>query len=242
MAGSDDLDAAKWDLAAASRILAREGVVDAFGHVSIRHPDDPGRYIISRSRSPELVSRADLLEFTLDNEPVAATPHRLFAERAIHGAVYESRPEVMAVVHSHSPSVIPFGVSSAPLEQISHTAGGIPSPAPVWDIRTRFGDTNMLVTTREQGLDLAGALGAESAALMRGHGSVVAAETLKRAVLLAIYFEVNAKLLLATRVLGDDYIAMSPGEREQTAEMTALPLVVERTWDYWLSRADLEGV
>lgn len=239
---SEALEIALYDLAAASRILAREGVVDAFGHVSIRHPENPERYILSRSRSPELVCRPDLLEFTLDNDPVTATEHRLFAERPIHGAVYQRRPDVMAVVHSHSPSVVPFSVSTVPLEQISHTAGGIPSPAPVWDIRDRFSDTNMLVTTRDQGLDLAETMGGASAALMRGHGSVVAAESLKRAVLLAIYFEVNAKLLLAARMLGGETIAMSPGEQEKTAEMTALPLVVERTWDYWLSRADLEGI
>ena len=239
---SDTMDSALWDLAAASRILAREGVVDAFGHVSIRHPENPERYILSRSRSPELVSRADLLEFTLDNDPVTRTEHRLFAERPIHGAVYQKRPDVMAVVHSHSPSVIPFGAAPVPLVQIAHTSGGIPSPAPVWDIRTRFGDTNMLVTTREQGLDLADTLAGDSAALMRGHGSVVAGDSLKRAVLLAIYFEVNAKLLLATRMLSPDYIAMSPGEQEKTAEMTALPLVVERTWDYWCARANLDGI
>ncbi|MBS8224665.1 class II aldolase/adducin family protein [Vannielia litorea] len=239
---ADALDSAKWDLATASRILAREGVVDAFGHVSIRHPGDPERYLLSRSRSPELVSRSDLLEFTLDNAPVAETQHRLFAERPIHGAIYQRRPDVMAVVHSHSPSVVPFSVSSVPLVQIAHTAGGIPNPAPLWDIRTRFGDTNMLVTTQEQGLDLASALGSESAALMRGHGSVVAADSLKRAVLLAIYFEVNAKLLLNTHVLGGEIVSMSPGEQSKTGEMTALPLVVERTWDFWTSRANLDGL
>lgn len=237
-----DTDSAKWHLAAASRILAREGVVDAFGHVSIRHPQDPERYILSRSRSPELVARSDLLEFTLDNDLIGQTEHRLFAERPIHGGIYQRRPDVMAVVHSHSHSVVPFSVSDVPLEQIVHTAGGIPSPAPTWDIRTAFGDTNMLVTTRDQGLDLADTLGDASAALMRGHGSVVAAQSLKRAVLLAIYFEVNAKLLLSTRMLGGHYIPMSPGEQQETSDMTALPLVVERTWDYWLSRANLEGV
>jgi HCOMODA/2-hydroxy-3-carboxy-muconic semialdehyde decarboxylase len=239
---SDTLEKATWDLAAASRILARENVVDAFGHVSIRHPHNPERYIMARSRSPELVARADLLEFRLDNEPVRETQHRVFAERPIHGAIYERRPDVMAVVHSHSHSVIPFGVSPIPLTQILHTAGGIPSPAPVWDIRSRFGATNMLVTTRDQGLDLAQALGNGSAALMRGHGSVAVGNSLKRAVLLAIYFEVNAQLLLKTLSISDDYIAMSPGEMEETAAMTALPLVVERTWDYWLKRANLDGI
>lgn len=239
---NDILSQAKWDLAAGSRILARENVVDAFGHISMRHPEDPELYLMSRSRSPELVTRADLLTFRLDNTPVAETEHRLFAERPIHGAIYEARPDVMSVVHSHSHSVIPFGLSSVALEQVIHTAGGIPSPAPVWDIRDGFGDTNMLVTTTEQGRDLARAVGSGSAALMRGHGSVVAAESVKRAVLLAIYFEVNAQALLATRALAGGAVAMSPGEQAATAEMTALPLVVERTWEYWCSRADLSGL
>jgi len=238
----DLLNQAKWELAAGSRILARENVVDAFGHISMRHPEDPELYLMSRSRSPELVTRADLLAFRLDNTPVSETEHRLFAERPIHGALYEARPDVMSVVHSHSHSVIPFGLSSVALEQVIHTAGGIPSPAPVWDIRTGFGDTNILVTTGEQGRDLARAVGDGSAALMRGHGSVVAADSVKRAVLLAIYFEVNARSLLATHSLGGGVVTMSPGEQSATAEMTALPLVAERTWEYWCSRADLSGI
>jgi len=236
------LDRAKWDLAAGSRILAREGVVDAFGHISMRHPEDPEVYLMSRSRSPELVTRADVLAFRLDNTAVSETRHRVFAERPIHGALYEARPDVMSVVHSHSHSVIPFGLSTVKLEQVIHTAGGIPSPAPVWDIRVGFGDTNLLVTTNEQGRDLARAVGGGSAALMRGHGSVVAADSVQRAVLLAIYLEVNARLLLATRALGGGAVTMSPGEQAATAEMTAMPLVVERTWEYWCSRADLSGI
>ena len=238
----DGLEQAKRDLAAASRILAREGVVDAFGHVSVRHPSDPELYLMSVSRSPGLVSRDDVIAFRLDNSPVAETQHRLFAERPIHGALYEARPDVGAVVHSHSDSVIPFGLSTVTLDQVIHVAGGIPSPAPVWDIRDRFGDTNLLVTTRDQGRDLAASVGGGAAALMRGHGSVVAAGDLKRAVLLAIYFEVNARILLATRALGGGVTGMSDGERAETAKMTAMPLVAERTWEYWLARADLTGI
>jgi HCOMODA/2-hydroxy-3-carboxy-muconic semialdehyde decarboxylase len=239
---SGELEQALWDLAAANRILAREGIVDALGHVSVRHPDDPARYILSRSRSPGIVSRADLMEFTLDNEPIDQRGRSMYAERPIHGGIYETRPDVMAVVHNHSFSVIPFGLTGVPLRPIIHMAGGIGASVPVWDIRDKFGDTNLLVVTREQGRDLAGALGDGSVALMRGHGCVVAAKTLKYAVLLAIYLEGNARILLDSTRLGGDVVALTPGEVGQTAAMTAMPLVAERTWNYWCARANLEGI
>ena len=241
-----DLDQQLWDLAVANRILAREGIVDAFGHASIRHPDNPERYVLSRSRSPGIVSRDDLMEYTLDNEPIDRRDRPMYAERPIHGGIYESRPDVQAVVHNHSFSVIPFGVAGVPLRQIIHVAGGIGAEVPVWDIRTKFGDSDLLVVTRDQGLDLAAAMDGGNVALMRGHGCVVAAESLKRAVLLAIYLEANAKILLDTLRLtsdfGGDPVAMTPGEVERTAAMTAMPLVAERTWDYWCARANLDGV
>jgi ribulose-5-phosphate 4-epimerase/fuculose-1-phosphate aldolase len=241
-----DLDQALWDLAVANRILEREDVVDAFGHVSIRHPGNPERYFLSQSRSPGIVNRADLMEYTLDNAPLDQRDRPIYAERPIHGAIYESRPDVMAVIHNHSHAVIPFGVTGRPLHQILHVAGGITgdggAEVPVWDIRTKFGDTNLLVTTQDQGRDLASFLDGGAVALMRGHGCVVAAETLKRAVHLAIYLQVNARLVLDCQLLGGDMITLSPGEVAATAEMTALPLVAERTWDYWCARADLEGV
>ncbi|MDH3232807.1 MAG: class II aldolase/adducin family protein [Alphaproteobacteria bacterium] len=236
------LDQTLLNLAVANRILEREGVVDAFGHASVRHPDNPDRYILSQSRSPGIVSRADLMEFTLDNEPVDRRDRPVYVERPIHGGIYESRPDVMSVIHNHSFSVIPFGVTGVPLRQIVHVAGGIGGEVPVWDIRKKFGDTNLLVTTREQGLDLAAALGGGNVALMRGHGCVVAAESLERAVLLAIYLEANARILLNALQLGGDVVALSPGEIEQTTAMTAMPLVAARTWDYWRARANLDGI
>jgi len=148
----------------------------------------------------------------------------------------------MAVVHNHSFSVIPFGLTSVPLRPIIHMAGGIGASVPVWDIRDKFGDTNLLVVTREQGRDLARALGDGSVALMRGHGCVIAAKTLKYSVLLAIYLEGNARILLDSTRLGGDIVALTPGEVGQTAAMTAMPLVAERTWDYWRARANLEGI
>jgi ribulose-5-phosphate 4-epimerase/fuculose-1-phosphate aldolase len=237
-----DLDQQLWDLAVANRILEREGVVDAFGHVSIRHPLNPERYVLSCSRSPGIVSRDDLMEYTLDNEPIDQRGRPIYSERPIHGALYEARPDVMSVIHNHSPAVIPFGVTSVPLRQITHTAGGIGSPVPVWDIRTKFGDTNMLVTTQDQGRDLARTLGEGTIALMRGHGCAIAAESLKRSVHLAIYLQTNAQLLMDTLRLGSEVNYMTEGEIQLTAEMTAMPTAVVRTWDYWCARADLDGV
>jgi len=237
-----DLDALLLDLATANRILAREDVVDAFGHVSIRHPERPDRYFLSRSRSPGLVTRADLVEFTLEGEAVDPNERRSFyIERPIHGAVYEARSDVQAVIHNHSYSVIPFGISPTPLRPVLHVAGGIGATIPVWDIRRKFGDTNLLVTTMDQGRNLAATLGAASVALMRGHGCVVAAESLKKAVSAAIYLQVNAAILLEALKLGE-VTYLSPGEVEATAAMTANPIAVERTWEYWASRADLDGV
>ena len=154
-------------------------------------PAIPERYYLSCSRSPGIVSRGDLMEYTLDNEPIDRRDRPMYAERPIHGAIYEARPDVMSVIHNHSHAVIPFGVVGRAMPQILHVAGGIAAGAdgnvPVWDIRDRFGDTNLLVTTQDQGRDLAAALGDGAVALMRGHGCAVAAETLKRAVHLAIY-------------------------------------------------------
>lgn len=244
-----DLDQQLRDLAIANRILAHEGIVDAFGHVSVRHPDRPDRYFLSRSRSPELVCRTDLIEYTLDNEPVHdadRTPERKgYAERPIHGGIYTTRPDVMAVVHNHAHSVIPFGVTGVPMQQILHVAGGIVGESgtvPVWDIRDNFGDTDMLVTTQEQGLDLAKTLGDGGAVLMRGHGATTAADNLIRAVHLAIYLSVNADLLLNALGLGGTLKPMSAGESRLTGEMNGWPIVQERTWEYWKDRANLEGV
>ena len=178
-----DVDGQLEDLVTANRILAREDVVDAYGHVSIRHPKNPDRYFLSRSRAPELVEAGDLMEYTLEGEPVDQRGRALYSERPIHGGVYEARPEVMAVVHNHSQPVVPFGVTGTPLRPVFHLAAFIGDDIPVWDIRDNFGDTNLLVTTIEQGRNLAAALGPRRVALMRGHGCVVTGRSLKEAVM-----------------------------------------------------------
>ena len=139
----------------ANRILAREGIVDALGHVSLRHPEHPDRYLLSCSRSPELVVEDDIMTFTLDGEPVDGDARTPYTERFIHGALYEARPEIASVVHNHAYDVIPFGITEAPLRPVINVAAAIGEQVPVWDIRDRFGDTNSLVTNMEQGRDLA---------------------------------------------------------------------------------------
>lgn len=235
----DDLNSQLRDLVAANRILAREEVVDAYGHVSIRHPQHPDRYLLSCSRSPELVTLDDIVEHTLSGDPVAQESRTLYAERHIHGAIFEQRPDVQAVIHNHALAVLPFTVTSVPLRPMFHTAALMGNNVPVWDIRDNFGVTGMLVVNMDQGRDLARSLGANRAALMRGHGCVVAAASLKEAVMCAIYLQVNAKLLLDSLPLGEvNYLL--PGEVEELRDNLLRPVSIDRAWQYWKMRAGCE--
>jgi ribulose-5-phosphate 4-epimerase/fuculose-1-phosphate aldolase len=225
------------ELVTANRIVAQEGVVDAFGHVSIRHPDDPERYFLSRSRSPALVTRDDLMEFTLDGTPIDQQGRVMYAERHIHGAIYEARPDVMAVIHNHSPAVIPFGVTGVKLRPLLHVAGAMGGDIRTWDIADRFGDaTNLLVTDMVQGRDLAHTHGANAVTLMRGHGCAVSAGTLKHAVLIAIYTQVNANLQMAAMQMGTPRF-LSPAEVQKCTEMVHSSLSTDRAWDFFAARA-----
>jgi len=230
------------DLALANRILAREGVVDAFGHVSIRHPKRRERFFMSRSRAPELVTVDDLMEFELDGTPVDARGRSPYAERFIHGAIYEKRADVDSVIHNHSHALIPFGVTPVKLRPLLHVAAGIGEDIPVWDIRRKFGDTNLLVVNMEQGRDLAATLGEKRVALMRGHGCAVAGRTLREAVFTAVYLQVNAKLQSEALALSDRVEYLSPGEVAKASEMTSQPIAADRAWEYWLMRADRTGI
>src|SRR3989442_11105077 len=166
----DKLDQAIRDVVIGNRILAHEGVVDAYGHVSVRHPRDPGRYFLSRSRAPELVELGDVIEYDLSGTAVAGETRAPYLERFIHGAIYEARPDVQAVVHAHAEAVLPFTITPTPLRPVMHMASFIGARLPVWGIRDRFGATNLLVVNMAPGRDLARTLGAERAVLMRGHG------------------------------------------------------------------------
>jgi HCOMODA/2-hydroxy-3-carboxy-muconic semialdehyde decarboxylase len=223
------------ELVTANRILAREGVVDAFGHVSIRHPGHPGRYLLSRARAPERIEVPDIMEFTLDGAPIDAAGRKPYAERHIHGAVYAARPDVQAVVHNHSPSLVPFGITGTELRPVMHMCASMGARVPLWDSRTAFGDTNLLVTTMAMGADLAAALGSNPVILMRGHGCVVAGESLREVVFNSIYLELNAALQMKASGLGE-ITFLSEGEVEAVLR-TRSSFTYERAWEYWCGRA-----
>jgi ribulose-5-phosphate 4-epimerase/fuculose-1-phosphate aldolase len=223
------------ELVSANRILAREGVVDSFGHVSIRHPGLPDRFVMSRARAPECIEVDDLMEFTLEGQPIDGAGRKAYAERFIHGAVYEARIEIRAVVHNHSPSLIPFGVTATPLRPIMHMCASMGIEVPTWDSRTEFGDTNLLVTNMEMARDLAATLGTRSVALMRGHGCVVAGASLREVVFNSVYLELNADLQMKAASLGT-ITFLSHGEVEAVLS-TRSSFTFERAWEYWCRRA-----
>ena len=223
-------------LVTANRILAREGVVDAYGHVSIRHPERPDRYILSQSRAPDLVELSDLMEYTLEGDPIDQQGRSMYTERPIHGGIYESRDDVMAIVHNHSPTVIPFTVTNTPLRPMFHLGAIIGSELPVWDIRDNFQDTNMLVVNMEQGRDLAACVGGRRVSLMRGHGCVIAGQTIREVVMASVYLQVNAGLLLQSLQLGEVKY-LSPGEIEMMSDSQMRLTGQERAWEYWANRA-----
>jgi HCOMODA/2-hydroxy-3-carboxy-muconic semialdehyde decarboxylase len=219
----------------ANRILAREGVVDSFGHVSIRHPDRPDRYLLSRARAPECIEAGDVMEFMHDGAPVDAAGRAPYAERFIHGAVYEARPDVQAVVHHHSPSVVVFSVTDAQLSPVMHMCAGIGTRIPTWDSRASFGDTNLLVTNVAMACDLAAALGQRPVILMRGHGCVVAGMSLREVVFNSIYLQLNADLQMKASALGD--VTFLTGGEVAAVLRTRSSFTFERAWEYWCRRA-----
>jgi HCOMODA/2-hydroxy-3-carboxy-muconic semialdehyde decarboxylase len=229
-------DRAVRDVVIGNRILAHEGVVDAYGHVSVRHPDDPGRFLLSRSRAPELVEPRDVMEFDLAGNAVGGDTRPPYTERFIHAAVYEQRPDVHAVVHAHPEAVLPFTITATPLRPVLHTASYIGTRLPVWDIRDRFGDTNLLVANMAQGRDMARALGAERVVLMRGHGFSAAGRSVAEVVRMAVYMPVNARILLEALRLGE-VKALSPGEVEAFSSMPPDSPAMQRAWEYWAVRA-----
>jgi HCOMODA/2-hydroxy-3-carboxy-muconic semialdehyde decarboxylase len=222
--------AAIGDLVAASRILAHQGVLDAFGHVSIRHPADPRRYLLSRACAPALVTDEDIMEFDLDSNPVERRDRRMFVERFIHGQVYRARPDVNAVVHSHSPTMIPFSVTNEPLRPISHTASFLVAGVPVFEIRDVGIVQGLLVTDNAQGQALAATLGDKPVALMRGHGNVVVAPDVRRAVHRAIYTEVNARQLVTALSFERPIAFIAPDEVHD-------PVRLVDAWQVWKHEA-----
>jgi HCOMODA/2-hydroxy-3-carboxy-muconic semialdehyde decarboxylase len=231
---ADALADLRYTVALANRMLAHEGVLDAFGHVSARHPTNPERYILSRSLAPEMVNADDVLEYYLDSEPVEKTDIRLYVERVIHGEIYKARPDVMCVVHHHAPAFMPFvvaGIDYVPVFHLGMYAGVHP---PFWDQREEFGDTNLLVVKPEEGASLARRLGGHSMVLMRRHGVTVAGSTVPEAVFRSVYSCRNAEFQLRAAMVGS-VTSFTPGEMKLG---TASNPGLQRAWDLW--RAHLE--
>jgi HCOMODA/2-hydroxy-3-carboxy-muconic semialdehyde decarboxylase len=223
------------DLVAGSRILAAEGVLDAYGHISARSDKRPGNFIMSRSRAPALVTAADLMELDADSEPLAGDARKGFIERYIHGEIYRTRPDAMAVVHSHSPSVIPFGVTKTRLRPVYHMGSFLWSGAPVWDIRKVRDDNDVLVRDRPLGAALAQALGGCTCVLMRGHGMTVVGDSVQEVVFRAIYTEMNARLQLQAESLEGpiQFLSETEGKRSSASNRGTL----ERPWELWKRNA-----
>ena len=226
------------ELVIANRILAHEDVVDAYGHVSVRNPEQPGRFFLAHSKSPAMVEAADIVEHDLDANPVKEERRPLYLERFIHAAIYEARPDVVAVVHAHAEDVLPFTITQPPLRPVIHSGAFIGAQVPVWDIAERFGSsTNLLVTNMAQGRDLAKRLGPNNVALMRGHGFAAAARSLIDVVRMSVYLPRNARVQFKAMQLGE-LTPLSPGEiQSRTSGYKPQSPETQRAWQYWAQRA-----
>src|SRR5690348_11967909 len=234
-----NFDALIQDLVIANRILAKEEVVDAYGHVSVRHPDNPNRFLIARSLAPELVGPEDIVELDLDGQPVREEDRSLYLERFIHAAIYAARSDVMAVVHAHAEDTLPFGIAQGTkLRPVIHSGSFIGPEVPVWDIADNFGDTDLLVTNMEQGRDLAKCLGANNVVLMRGHGFASAGRSLIEVVRMSVYVPRNARTLMRAKQLGGTIRYLSQGEIDARNRGYS-PYSTEpwRAWEYWANKA-----
>jgi len=219
------------DIVTGSRILAEFGVVDAFGHVSARDPNNPQRFLMSRSVAPAQVTAADIMEFDLDGNAIDARGRPVFLERFIHAEIYKARPYVMSVVHTHSPGVIPFSVSKTPLRALFHNAAFLAGGVPVWDIAREFGTTDMLVRDNDIGKSLARALADKPVVLMRGHGDVAVGPNVKMAVFRAYYTDVDARLQTQAIGLGSEvtYLSADEGAKADTVNLA----IIDRAWNLW---------
>lgn len=234
------IDDAVNEVVVANRILANEGVVDAYGHVSMRHPEDPTRFLLSRSRSPEHVEPPDIMQFRLDGSVADGRTDAPYLERFIHAGIYEADGSVQAVVHSHALEVLAFSISSVPLRPVIHTASHMGPDIPVWDIAEKFGDTGLLVTDIAQGRDLARILCGGRVALMRGHGFVASGRTLGEVLKISIYLPQNARVLKEALQLGGDAKPLSRREIEVRDAAGPGGRELQRAIDYWARKAGAE--
>jgi len=233
---ANSLIEARRELSLANRIVANQGVIDAFGHVSMRHPDNPRRYLLSRSRAPELVAPEDFIEYDLDSRPVREPSVTQYSERVIHGEIYKARPEVMSVCHHHCAAFMPLLATGTDYVPVFHLGaiGGIKPP--FWDQRDEFGDTNMLVCKLEEGASLARALGPHWMVLMRRHGVTVAGTSVRDCVFRSVYSARNAEYQVQSLAIGGAIASLSPGETKLASQIVATTTGLTRSWEYWSMR------
>lgn len=231
----DPLAEARQELAIANRVLANEGVLDAFGHISLRHPTNPDRYLISRYGAAELMQPDDILELTLDSKPVVPTSARLFSELVIHGAIYQARPDVHSVCHHHAVAVLPYCITGVELVPVMHLGASLGGKVPFWDSHDEFGDTPLVVTKPEEGASLARALGPHWMVLLRRHGATVAGRSLRECVFRSVFTCRNAELQSRAMAMGT-ISTLSPGEAAMCSEHSLTPRTLSRTWEYWSVR------
>lgn len=220
------------DLVAADRILAAHEIVDAYGHVSVRSAQNPQHYFMSRALAPELVTAQDILEYDLDSNVVGSSAAGLFLERFIHGEVYKARPDVKAVVHCHTPSLIPFGATDVPLRAIFGLAGFIAEGIPVFELRKTAGMTDLLIRDTARGRALAQTLGNKPAALMRGHGAVVVGASIPLVVGRCVYLDLNARVQAQAMALSKHVTYLTPEEGKLSVADD-----YRRAWELWRRKA-----
>jgi ribulose-5-phosphate 4-epimerase/fuculose-1-phosphate aldolase len=231
------LEEARYELSMANRITAHEGVLDTFGHISMRHPLDPHRYLLSRSRAPELVEPNDVLEFTLDSKPVTPTDISLYGERVIHGEIYKARPDVTAICHHHSTAILPFCIADVELVPVYHQGATLGTRCAVWDSRVEFGSTNVMVITPEEGASLARALGEDWIVLMRRHGATVVGTSIRECVFRSIYSHRNAEAQWKAQMLGN-IDPLDRIEAEKAGPHNLRPIPLARSWEHWTRRLE----
>src|SRR5579871_5490577 len=221
------------DLVTANHILSNEGIVDGYGHVSVRHESNPGRFLLARSIAPALVQPEDIVEYDLDARPVNGTGPSSYKERFIHSEIYRARPDVNSVVHDHSPSVLPFGISKVPMRPVYHMSAFVGEGIPVFEIRTVAPVSNMLIEDPKRGKAVAAALGNKPGILLRGHGAVLVGESILVAVARAVYLDMNARLQQQAMQLGGSLTFLSPEETRHAMQDDTY----ERSWNLWKARA-----
>ena len=229
------------ELALANQIVANEGIIDAFGHVSMRHPDNPNRYLLSRSRAPELVTPDDFIEYDLNSQPLRDPGVAQYSERVIHGEIYKARPEVMAVCHHHCPAFMPLIITGADYVPVFHLGAGAGIKPPYWDQHEEFGDTNMLVIKPEEGASLARALGKEWMVLMKRHGVTVAGTSVRDCVFRSIFSARNAEFQVRAMMIGGTIASLTPGETRMAGQLVKNTTGLTRSWEYWSMRVAKSG-